>query len=75
MTSPEPIEPLHVDLTKVVAWGTAAWGVALVVTVVLAAVGRTGWLPVAVCAVGMALGGVGAWWARRHDDLGRRLRR
>lgn len=69
----EPIQPLRVDLAKVVAWGTAAWAVALVVTVVLGATGRTSWTPTAVCATGVALGLLGIWWSHRHDSLGRRL--
>ena len=73
VTSPDPIEPIQVDLARVAGFGTAAWGVALVVTVVLALVGRTGWTPVWVCAVGVLLGLVGIWWSHRHDTMGRRL--
>lgn len=69
----DPIEPLQVDLAKVAGVGTAAWGVALVVAVVLAATGRTGWVPTAVCVAGALLGLVGVWWAGRHDRMGRRL--
>lgn len=73
MTSPDPVEPIQVDLARVAGVGTVAWGVALVVTLVLALAGRTGWTPVAVCAVGGLLGLVGVWWSHRHDAMGRRL--
>ncbi|HEY0118836.1 MAG TPA: DUF2530 domain-containing protein [Cellulomonas sp.] len=75
MTSPDPLEPIQVDLARVAGVGTALWAVALVVTVVLAAVGRTSWTPVAVCVVGVLLGFAGVWWSRRHDRMGRRLSR
>ena len=73
MTSPDPIEPIQVDLARVVGVGTAAWGLALVVTLLLALVGRTGWTPVWVCAVGVLLGLAGIWWSHGHDRMGRRL--
>lgn len=71
----EPIEPLRVDLARVVWAGTALWGVALVVSLILAATDRTGWTPVWVCVAGTLLGFAGVWWAHGHDDLGRRLSR
>jgi hypothetical protein len=75
VTPPEPIAPLQVDLARVMWAGTAAWAVALVVTVVLAATGRASWMPAAVCGTGMVLGFAGVWWSHRHDRMGRRLSR
>ena len=75
VTSPDPTEPIQVDLARVAGVGTGLWAVALVVAVVLAAVGRTTWTPVAVCVVGALLGLAGIWWSRRHDTMGRRLTR
>lgn len=71
----EPVQPLRVDLAKVAGYGTAAWGIALVITLVLAATDRASWTPVAVCGVGAFLGFAGIWWSHGHDDLGRRRRR
>lgn len=71
----DPVTPLRVDLARVAAVGAAAWGVALLVTVVLAATGTTGWLPAAVCATGALLGLAGIAWSRRHDAMGRRVSR
>ncbi len=70
----EPTTPLQVDLARVAGVGAALWGVALVVAVILAATGTTGWIPTAVCATGALLGLVGVWWSHRHDTMGRRLR-
>ncbi len=72
--SPDPGDPIQVDLARVAGVGGAIWAVALVVTVVLAAVGRTGWTPVAVCAVGAFCGLLGVWWSHHHDTMGRRLK-
>ncbi|QAY63623.1 DUF2530 domain-containing protein [Xylanimonas allomyrinae] len=58
--------PVSVDLRKVVLWGMAAWGVALVVTGILALTGTLRWTAAAVCASGLALGGLGLLWERRH---------
>jgi len=55
-----------VDLARVTVVGCALWALALVVCLVLAGTGTTGWLPVAVCATGLALGGLGYLWAVRH---------
>ncbi len=71
----EPVTPLRVDLGRVAAVGSAAWAVALLVTVVLAATRTTDWLPAAVCATGALLGLAGVAWSRRHDAMGRRLSR
>ena len=71
---PDPIEPIQVDLARVTGIGTLLWVAALVVCLVLAALGRLSWTPVAVCAVGAALGLVGIRWSRGHDTMGRRLR-
>jgi hypothetical protein len=62
--SPSP--PAEVDLARVVRVGMALWLVGLVVTLVLAAVGTTDWVPFAVCVTGLALGGLALLWARRH---------
>ena len=75
MTQPDPIEPIQVDLARVAGVGTAAWGVALVVVVVLAALGRISWTPTWVCAVGALLGLAGVRWSHGHDTMGRRLSR
>ena len=74
MTSPDPIEPIQVDLARVAGVGTVLWGVALVVTVVLGAIGRISWTPAWVCAVGALLGVAGVWWSHAHDTMGRRLK-
>ncbi len=58
--------PVQVDLARVTVVGSALWAVALVVCVVLGATGTLGWLPAAVCATGLALGGLGYLWAVRH---------
>lgn len=68
-----PTRPLEVDLARVALGGMVLWSVGLVVTVVLALTGRTGWIPVAVCVTGVCLGVAGRAWAGRHDSLGRRL--
>ncbi|MCL2463760.1 MAG: DUF2530 domain-containing protein [Micrococcales bacterium] len=75
MPSAEPVEPIQVDLARVLVIGTTAWGVALVVCVILAAAGRTSWLPVAVCAVAAGLGLLGVVWSHHHDTMGHRLPR
>jgi hypothetical protein len=62
--SPSP--PVEVDLARVVRVGMALWLVGLVVTLVLAIGGTTGWVPFAVCATGLALGVLALLWARRH---------
>lgn len=59
--------PLQVDLRRVILVGLAAWSVAVVVYVVLGAVGwgethRQLW----VCAGGIALGLVGLLWERTN---------
>ena len=72
---PDPTAPIQVDLARVAGVGTAAWAVALVVCLVLAALGRTSWTPVTVCAVGALLGLAGIRWSRSHDTMGRRRRR
>lgn len=76
MTEPEPdpTEPIQVDLARVTGVGTLVWAAALVVCLVLAALGHLSWTPVAVCAVGALLGLVGIRWSRGHDTMGRRLR-
>ena len=68
-------QPLEVDLARVAEGGIVLWLAGLVVTVVLALVGRAGWIPVAVCVAGACMGVAVRWWAGRHDSLGRRLRR
>ncbi len=64
---PRPLAPaVQVDLARVTVGGSALWALALVVCLVRAGRGTTGWLPVAVCATGLALGGLGYLWAVRH---------
>ncbi|PZR54109.1 DUF2530 domain-containing protein [Xylanimonas oleitrophica] len=58
--------PYEVNLRRVVLAGIALWAVALVVALLLAVVGNRPWDGVAVCAAGIALGGLGLLWARRH---------
>lgn len=58
--------PVQVDLARVTVVGSALWALALVVCVVLGATGTLGWPPAAVCATGLALGGLGYVWAVRH---------
>lgn len=62
----QPPPPVEVDLARVTVVGSALWLLGLVVTLVLALVGTTGWTPVAVCATGLALGGLGYRWAARR---------
>lgn len=64
--SRSPSPPVEVDLARVVRAGMALWLVGLVVTLVVAIVGSTGWVPFAVCVTGLALGGLALLWARRH---------
>ncbi len=49
--------------------GTLGWAVALVVVVVLAAVGSIDWYASWVCGVGIVLGLLGTRWARRHPPV------
>jgi len=61
-----PPPPVPVDLGRVMRIGTLVWAAALVVTVVLAAVGSIAWNASWVCGAGIALGLLGSRWARRH---------
>ncbi|WP_159793780.1 DUF2530 domain-containing protein [Puerhibacterium puerhi] len=58
--------PLRVDLRRVMLAGIAAWAVALVVALALLAAGVQDAEGVAVCAAGLALGGLGLLWERRN---------
>lgn len=58
--------PVAVDLQRVMLVGTGVWVLALLVATVLALTGDVEWDAVGVCAVGAALGLLGADWARRH---------
>ncbi|GII97646.1 uncharacterized protein DUF2530 [Sediminihabitans luteus] len=62
--------PLEVDLRRVILLGILAFAVAGVVCGVLAATGTTGARGVAVCVVGVALGGLGLLWVRRRGQRG-----
>lgn len=62
-----PPPPVAVDLVRVMLVGCGAWLVGLVVTVLLAATGTTGWEPAQVCAAGLLLGLVGVPLARRKQ--------
>lgn len=66
LLQPSTLEPVRLDLRLVILAGIGLWLVALVVTTVLALTGRTGPLPAAVCATGIALGGVGLLWEHRN---------
>ncbi|WP_265522580.1 DUF2530 domain-containing protein [Oerskovia flava] len=58
--------PLVVDLRTVLLAGIALWALALVVGLVLLAVGANTPRLVATSAAGIALGGIGLLWERRH---------
>ena len=64
-----PPPPIDVDLARVMAVGTAAWGVVLVVMSVLwrLDVVPADWVWVAASAI--VLGLLGLLWARRHGRL------
>ena len=63
-----PPPPVDVDLGRVMLIGTAVWGVALVVAVVLAlGDDEASWMPAWVCATGVLLGLFGVLWARRNS--------
>ncbi len=53
-----------VNLRVVVLAGIACWVVATVVLAILVAAGVKPWTTLAVCASGLALGGIGLLWAR-----------
>ena len=59
--------PLDVDLHRIMAVGTLVWGVALVVTGVLALLGHGATQAVAACVAGIGIGLYGMRWARRHQ--------
>ncbi|MBO3084954.1 DUF2530 domain-containing protein [Cellulomonas fengjieae] len=60
--------PVAIDLARVLVAGTAVWGLALVVTAALAAMGEVPWDAAWVCATGAVLGLLGLRWARKHPD-------
>jgi hypothetical protein len=62
----EPLEPLAVSSARVAMWGTAAWLVALVLTLAVPALheGDRHWWPWA-CVAGVAIGVVGLVYIRR----------
>jgi hypothetical protein len=65
---PDP-PPLETDDVKIVAGGTAGWGLALVALLVLRLAGRdihAWWL--AMCACGLVLGLVGVRYCQRRRD-------
>ncbi|MEK8227721.1 DUF2530 domain-containing protein [Oerskovia sp. M15] len=57
---------LRVDLRPVVFIGMGLWAVALVVSMVLLAVGRATYEAPATCGAGVLLGVAGLMWERRH---------
>ncbi|MCV2395088.1 DUF2530 domain-containing protein [Actinotalea sp. M2MS4P-6] len=63
---PSRVAPLQVDLRRVFWGGIAIWVVALVVIGVLALAGVSTGHGVWVCLTGIALGGFGLLWERRH---------
>jgi hypothetical protein len=65
---PDP-PPLETDDVKIVAGGTAAWGLALVVLLVARVAGADvhGWW-IAMCAAGALLGLVGVRYCQRRRD-------
>ncbi|WP_309133832.1 DUF2530 domain-containing protein [Cellulomonas sp.] len=64
-----PPPPLDVDLGRVMAAGTGAWVIALLVTTGLWRVGVATTDAVLVCAAGALVGVAGVEWARRHGRL------
>ncbi|HWS57293.1 MAG TPA: DUF2530 domain-containing protein [Actinotalea sp.] len=64
LLAPSTLAPVEVDLGRVFRWGIALWGVALVVTGVLALTGRLDAQPVAVCVAGLAIGVGALVWER-----------
>lgn len=66
MLRPSTLEPVRLDLRRVLLAGIGLWTLALVITVVLALTGRTDAVPAAVCGTGIALGGAGLLWERRN---------
>lgn len=66
MLRPSTLEPVRLDLRRVLLVGIGLWALALVITVVLALTDRTDAVPAAVCGTGIALGGAGLLWERRN---------
>lgn len=62
---PSPPAP-RADLFRVFGAGIGLFAIGLIVTLVLQLVGRGSWESVMICGVGIALGGLGLLWARRH---------
>ena len=59
--------PAQVNLLRLFRLGTALWAVAMVVTLVAAALSRAPWRTAALCAAGTAIGlALLAWEARRR---------
>jgi hypothetical protein len=58
--------PLRVDLRPVLLTGIGLWTVALVVSLVLLALGHDTGQTALTCAAGIALGGLGLLWDLRH---------
>ncbi|HEV6954191.1 MAG TPA: DUF2530 domain-containing protein [Promicromonospora sp.] len=62
---PSPPPP-RADLLRVFGAGIGLFAVGLVVTLVLRFAADGSMASVGICAAGMALGGLGLLWARRH---------
>ena len=62
---PSPPAP-RADLFRVFGAGIVLFAVGLVVTLVLHLTGRASLEAVWICGTGIALGGLGLLWARRH---------
>jgi hypothetical protein len=62
---PSPPAP-RADLVRVFAAGIGLFAVGLVVALILLLTGRGSLDSVGICGTGMALGGLGLLWARRH---------
>jgi Protein of unknown function (DUF2530) len=67
--SPQEPQPLNVDLARVLEIGTALWGVALVVSLLVPALHQADrhWWPWA-CVAGMVGGGISLLYIRRRTE-------
>ncbi len=69
LLEPSEFEPTPVDLRQVALIGIGLWAIALATIGVLAAFGVDTGNGAVVCVTGVALGGIGLLWERRHRTL------